>query len=166
VIDTAVTTSQVLVLGLGNILLRDEGVGIRALERLLTEVSLPRQVRTLDGATMGLDLLPYLVGVERLLILDALQMGGAPGALVRLEGDEIPATLALKLSVHQVGLQELLAASRFQGTLPASTTLLGLEPASIEWGLELSPAVGAELGHLVQAALDELRAWGVPVERR
>ena len=157
---------DVLVLGLGNILLRDEGIGVRALEGLLADYRLPSRVRALDGGTMGLDLLPYLHGASRLLILDALQMGGPPGSLSRLVDGEIPAALALKLSVHQIGLQELLAASRFQGTLPAQMTLLGLEPATIDWGLELSPSVSAGLGTLVQAAVQELGAWGVAVEPR
>jgi hydrogenase maturation protease len=157
---------DVLVLGLGNILLRDEGVGVRALERLRAEYRLPPRVRALDGGTMGLDLLPYLGGASRLLILDALQMGGPPGRLARLVDDEIPTVLALKLSIHQVGLQELLAASRFQGTLPETLTLLGLEPASIEWGLELSPPVSAALNSLIKAAVQELRTWGFAIERR
>ena len=156
---------EVLVLGLGNILLRDEGVGVRAVERLLAEYRLPSQVRALDGGTMGLDLLPYLDGASSLLILDALQVGGEPGSLARLVDDEIPAAMALKLSIHQVGLSELLAASRFQGTLPARMTLLGIEPASIEWGLDLTAPVSAALDALVDAAVRELCAWGVEVVR-
>jgi hydrogenase maturation protease len=157
---------DVLVLGLGNILLRDEGVGVRALEKLQAEYRLSPRVRALDGGTLGLDLLPYLAGASRLLILDALQVGGGPGDLARLADGEIPSALALKLSIHQVGLNELLAAARFQGTLPGQVTLLGIEPASIEWGLELSPTVSAALDRLIEAAVRELRAWGVTVERR
>jgi hydrogenase maturation protease len=155
----------ILILGLGNILLRDEGIGVRALEKLQTEYRLPPRVRALDGGTMGLDLLPYLAGASKLLILDALQMGGRPGSLARLVNGEIPAALALKLSVHQVGLSELLATSRFQGTLPAHVTLLGIEPASIEWGLDFSPPVRAAMETLVEAAVRELCAWGAEVER-
>jgi hydrogenase maturation protease len=157
---------DVLVLGLGNILLRDEGVGVRALEKLQAEYGLPPRVRALDGGTMGLDLLPYLAGASRLLILDALQAGGEPGSLVRLADDAVPAALALKLSIHQVGLSELLAAARFQGTLPGMVTLLGIEPASIEWGLELSPPVSGALDGLIEAALLELQTWGIAFERR
>jgi hydrogenase maturation protease len=152
------------VLGLGNILLRDEGIGVRALERLKAEYCLPSRVRAMDGGTMGLDLLPCLEGVSRLLILDALQGGGAPGSLARLVDEEVPRALALKLSIHQVGLEELLAAARFQGTLPARLVLLGLEPASIDWGLELSSPVAAGMDALVDAAVLELQAWGIVVE--
>jgi hydrogenase maturation protease len=114
---------------------------------------------------MGLDLLPYLDGVSRLLILDAVLVGKPPGSLSRLVDDEVPGALALKLSIHQVGLEELLAASRFQGTLPERITLLGLEPAAIEWGLEFSPPVAAGMDALVEAAARELRAWGLKVDR-
>jgi hydrogenase maturation protease len=153
----------ILVMGLGNVLLRDEGVGVRALERLVERYALPKEVQALDGGTMGLDLLPYVERASALLILDAVQTGQPPGSLVRLEGDEIPATLALKLSVHQVGFQELLAASLFRGTMPARIVLWGIEPATIEWGLDLSPPVAAALDELVERAVQELHSWGVPI---
>jgi hydrogenase maturation protease len=153
----------ILVLGLGNVLLRDEGVGVRALECLVERYALPKEVQALDGGTMGLDLLPYVERASALLILDAVQTGQPPGSLVRLEGDEIPATLALKLSVHQVGFQELLAASLFRGTMPARIVLLGIEPALVEWGLDLSPSVAAALDELVECAMQELRDWGVSI---
>jgi hydrogenase maturation protease len=112
---------------------------------------------------MGLDLLPYVERASALLILDAVQTGQPPGSLVRLEGDELPAVLALKLSVHQVGFQELLAASLFRGTMPERIVLWGIEPATIEWGLDLSLPVAGALDELVKCAAQELRNWGVSV---
>ena len=153
----------ILVLGVGNVLLSDEGAGVRALERLQARYLLPAQVQVLDGGTMGLDLLPYIEQASSLLLLDAVRMGQPPGSLVRLKGDEIPAALALKLSVHQVGLQELLAASLFRQTLPSRIVLLGIEPAVIQWGLELSAPVAAALDDLASAAASELESWDVPV---
>jgi hydrogenase maturation protease len=153
----------VLVLGAGNILLQDEGTGVRALARLLARYALPAEIQAIDGGTMGLDLLPYLDGISDLLIVDAVRAGRAPGSLVRLEGDEIRAGLALKLSIHQVGLQELLATCRLRGDAPARVVLWGIEPASIDWGLALSPTVAAALDDLVASVADELRAWGVAV---
>jgi len=152
----------IVVLGLGNVLLRDEGVGVRALERLEARYALPGEVQALDGGTMGLELLPYIERASALLILDAVQTGQPPGSLVRLEDNEIPAALALKLSVHQVGFQDLLAASLFRGTVPARIVLWGIEPASMEWGLDLSPSVAAALDDLVEAAVGELWDWGMP----
>jgi hydrogenase maturation protease len=157
---------RILVLGLGNILLQDEGLGVRALERLTARYCLPEEVQAIDGGVMGLDLLPYLEGVTHLVILDAVQTGQPPGTLVRLEGEETPAALAVKMSMHQVGLQELLAVSRFQGHLPPRVVLWGMEPASLEPGLDLSPAVVAQLDDLVQAVVQELREWGMEVVER
>jgi len=155
---------QILILGLGNLLLRDEGVGLRALERLTTSYRLPAEVETMDGGTLGLYLLPYLEGVTDLLIIDCVQTDQPPGALVRLEGDAIPAALVLKMSEHQIGLQELLAVSRLQGTLPGRVVVWGMGPAAIEPGLDFSPAVEAQLDPLVRAVAQELRDWGVAVE--
>jgi hydrogenase maturation protease len=148
------------VLGIGNILLQDEGLGVRAIERLLERYRLPSEVLAIDGGTMGLDLLPYLGDAASLLIVDAVQFDRPDGGLIRLEGDEIPATLALKLSLHQVGLQELLAASALQGTVPGRMVLWGIEPRSVAWGLELSPPVAARLDDLVDAVVGELESWG------
>jgi hydrogenase maturation protease len=152
---------QILILGLGNILLQDEGLGVRAAERLAARYRLPPDVQLMDGGVMGLDLLPHLEGVSHLLITDAVQTGRPPGSLVRLEGEAIPAALSLKMSMHQVGLQELLALAGFQGTLPERVVLWGLEPASLDWGLELSAPIATQIDALVDAAVGELRAWGV-----
>jgi len=152
---------RILVLGLGNILLQDEGLGVRAAERLAACYRLPPEVQVMDGGVMGLDLLPHLEGVSHLLVTDAVQTGQPPGSLVRLEGEAIPAALSLKMSMHQVGLQELLALAGFQGTLPERVVLWGLEPASLEWGLELSAPIAAQIDALVDAVVGELRAWGV-----
>ncbi len=155
-----------LILGVGNILLRDEGLGVRALERLQERYELPEEVQAVDGGVMGLDLLPYLEGVTHLLVIDAVQMGAAPGTLVRLEGDEIPRALPVKMSMHQVGLQELLFFAQLQETLPEHVILLGMEPASLETGLDLSPAVAARLDDLVQEVVEQLRAWGVVLKEK
>jgi hydrogenase maturation protease len=155
--------SGILVLGIGNLLLSDEGAGVRALERLKERHPLPEGVLALDGGTMGLDLLPYIEQASSLLILDAVQSGNPPGTCIRLEGEEIPAALALKLSVHQVGLQEMLAASLFRQTLPSRMVLWGIEPAALQLGLELSPQVACSLDDLAHAAALELQNWGVPL---
>ena len=155
---------RIVVLGLGNILLQDEGLGVRALERLTRSYRLPADVQAVDGGVMGLDLLPYLDDADTLLVIDAIQSGQPPGSLLRLEGEAIPAALAVKISVHQVGLQELLATSRLEGTLPRRVVLWGIEPAAIEWGLELSPSVAASLDELVDAVAQELRDWHIAIE--
>jgi hydrogenase maturation protease len=158
-LDDNTPTPRILVLGLGNILLQDEGVGVRAAQRLAANENLPKGVQTLDGGTRGLDLLPYLTGVNNLLLLDAVDADQPPGSLVRLQGDEIHATLKIKTSMHQVGLRELLAVSKFRGTLPKRIVLWGIQPAVLDWGMALSPIVRAQLDELVYNALLEIEQW-------
>jgi len=144
----------------GNVLFQDEGLGVRALERLHARYLVPATVHTLEGGVLGLDLLPYLGHDTPLLIMDAVQTGAPPGRIVRLEGEAISRALGLRLSLHQVGLEELLAVARLQGTLPAQVVLWGVEPSRLGWGTDLSPAVSNALDALVDHVAAELRAWG------
>jgi hydrogenase maturation protease len=157
---------KTLVLGLGNILLSDEGVGVRVVERLQALYEFPEQVRILDGGTLGLDLLPYVGDADRLLVVDAVEMGAVPGTLVHLEGEKIPSVFGPKLSPHQVGFADLLDAARLTDSLPEERVLLGCQPASLKVGLELSPAVEAQVELLVERAITELLGWGIPAARR
>ncbi len=152
---------KTLVLGLGNILLRDEGVGVRVVQRLAERFEFPDDVQVLDGGTLGLDLLHYMEEADRVLIVDAVAMGNPPGALVRLSGDEVPACLGIKISPHQMGLADLLAATRLRGTFPRELVLVGVEPEVIDTGLELSPSIAAQMGALVGRVLAELSRWGI-----
>ncbi len=157
---------KTLVLGLGNTLLSDEGVGVHVVHLLRERYQFPQEVEVMDGGTLGLDLLPYVEEARQLLIVDAVQMDAPPGTVVRLAGDEIPAVLSLKYSPHQMGLSDLLAAARLLGRSPAEVVLWGVQPASLEVGLELSPAVAAQMETLVRNVLAELQRWGIrPLEK-
>ena len=155
---------EILVLGVGNMLMRDDGVGVEAVQRLGARYRLPPEVEALDGGTVGLDLLPRLNGVSSLLLLDAVRTGEPPGTLVRLAGDAIPGALALKVSVHELGLEELLDTSRLSGTTPERIVLLGIVPAVVDWGVGLTPEIAEGVDDLVKAAVAELRGWGVRVD--
>ena len=156
--------TKTLVLGLGNILLRDEGLGVRAVERLQVKYDLPENVQIVDGGVMGLDLLPYLEDADALLVVDAVRIGKQGASLVRLEGRDIPSALGLKMSIHQVGFQELLAIGQLRGTLPSRIVLWGIEPVSLKEGLDLSPEVRIQLNALVDAIACELEDWGIGIE--
>jgi hydrogenase maturation protease len=149
-----------LVVGIGNLVMGDDGVGVRVVQQLTESRTLPTGVRLLDGGTLGLDLLHHLEGVERLLFVDAVDWGAAPGSIIRMEGDEIPELFATRLSPHQVGLQDLLAVAELQGLAFEEMVLWGVQPASIELGLELSPAVADRLSELVARVEEEVAAWG------
>lgn len=165
-VEERVQDRQVLVLGLGNVLRGDEGLGVHALQRLADRYALPPQVEAVDGGTLGLDLLPYLDGTSTLLVIDAVQAGRAPGSLIRLQDEAIMPALAVKLSLHQAGLRELLATSRLVGTCPGHVVLLGIEPDTIGWTTELSAPVDASMDALLDAVVDELGSWGVTLEDR
>ena len=159
--------TETLVLGLGNILLGDEGVGVRVIERLLEQVEFPEEVQVLDGGTLGLDLLPYLEGAARLLVVDAAQARKPAGTLVRLTGREIPIFLdASTVSPHQEGLQDLLAVAALKGYLPEEVVFLGVQVGSLGVSLELSPAVAAQVNPMVERVLEELTRWGIEFERK
>jgi len=157
---------QTLVLGLGNILLADEAVGVRVVERLQELYEIPGEVQVLDGGTLGLDLLPYVDDAERLLVVDAVDLDAEPGTVARLEGDDVPVFLSVKVSPHQVGLADLLTAARLRGHLPGELVLWGVQPGEIAVKLGLSPPVAAQVDLLVEKAVAELDRWGYKCTRR
>jgi hydrogenase maturation protease len=152
---------RTVVLGLGNPLMGDDRVGLVALNHLEDEWFLPRSVSLVDGGTWGMTLLPVVESADRLLVLDAIDVGTAPGSIVRLEGAEVPRVLGQKLSPHQIDLREVLALAELRGTLPQELLALGIQPERIELVTELSPAVEARVGELVDLAAGALQEWGI-----
>jgi len=157
--------ADALVLGVGNILMQDEGIGVRALEWLLARYASP-QVEMIDGGTMGLDLLHYLQGIDHLLILDAIEAGKTPGEMVTITGDEVPAFLGMKISPHQIGVQDLLATAQLMGYTPPEVMILGVQPHWLRVGLELSPAAITQVEPLARLALLQLEKWGYRLETK
>lgn len=153
-------------MGLGNILLGDEGVGVRVIERLREQYDFPKEVQVLDGGTLGLDLLPYVQDTSRLVVVDAVQANKPPGTLVRLAADEIPIFLdVFKVSAHQEGLQDLLAVAALKGYLPQDVVFWGAQIESLRVGLALSPVVAKQLETLVENVVWELARWGIHPQR-
>jgi hydrogenase maturation protease len=155
-----------LVLGLGNVLLEDDGLGGAAVSLLLDRFDVPQGVQVLDGGTLGLSLLPHLETADTVILVDAVRADAAPGTLVRLDGDEVAPAVATRLSPHQVGVADLLDGARWLGRYPTRVILLGLVPASIELGVGLSPTVHASLEELVDAVVREARGLGFVLEPR
>jgi len=153
---------KVLILGFGNILLQDEGLGVRALELLRRHYQLPSEVELCDGGCLGLKLLPHLEGVTHLLLVDAAEMGKEPGTIARLEGDAV-GRWSWKLSAHEVALADLLSAAALLAYRFDKIVLYTMQPASTAPGLELSPPVQAALPRLVRMMVGELARWGVAV---
>lgn len=151
---------SIMVLGLGNTLMSDDGCGVRALAALAPLCAPASGIVLLDGGISGLDLLPRLQGIDRLLVIDALELKEEPGAVRRLAGAELSA-FSGGLAAHHLGLRDLLAAAELCDCLPGEVVVWGVQPASLEPGEELTPAVAAAIEALVAGVLDELRRWGV-----
>jgi len=152
----------VLVLGLGNVICSDDGAGVAAVHRLRRDYDLPDGVVALDGGTLGLALLPLVDRADRVILVDAIRADGPPGALVRLDGDDVAPAVYERLSPHQIGVADLLAGAALVGRYPDEVVLVGVVPATTELGLGRTPAVEARIPELVERVVDELARLGFP----
>lgn len=155
---------RIIVLGVGNILLSDEGVGVRAVEKLQRDFVLPAGVEVIDGGTTGMEMLEDLAGADHILIVDAVRSGNAPASIVRIAGEQVPVFFRTKLSPHQIGLSDVLATLVLTGEQPGGVTVIGVEPVSLETAMALSPQVEAVLPEVVSLVVEELRQLGVVVK--
>ncbi|MGQ9602164.1 MAG: hydrogenase maturation protease [Candidatus Bipolaricaulia bacterium] len=145
---------RIAILGVGNILLKDEGVGVH-LVRALQRLPLPEGVEVIEGGTSPEA--TYLVaGCDKLIIVDAACGGGQPGTVYRLTLGEIELEGGLALSSHELGLFQSLLALRPEER-PKEVVLIGIEPKELDWGLALSPELEAKLEELCQEVLRECR---------
>ena len=149
------SSPKCVVLGLGNILHSDDGVGPYAVISLKSDARVPEAVALIEGGTLGLDLLPYVRECCYLLVLDAVDVGQPPGTLVRMSAADLH-SMPGKGNVHQLGVADLLTALRMLGNSTPEVVLLGIQPATTEWGTTLSSPVEAALSSLVDAAIAEL----------
>jgi hydrogenase maturation protease len=157
---------SLLILGLGNVLCGDDGLGVAALARLDRSYELPPGVEMLDGGTLGLALLHYASRPDALIMVDAIRADAPPGSPVRLIGDEVAPAIESRLSVHQVGVADLLDGLRWTGSSPRRIVLIGLVPETLELGLERSPAVTRALPRLVDAIVREAASLGFALTPR
>jgi hydrogenase maturation protease len=158
---------KVVILGVGNILLKDEGVGVRVVEALRREYRFPREVKLIDGATSGPDLLPFIRATEHLIIVDALRTRRQPGTVFKLTAAELSPQTPATTSLHQIGLWQVLRiAYLLDGRLP-STTIVGVEPQDAShWGLELTDLISSRIPLLIELVLAEIKALDLTVENQ
>lgn len=152
---------KIAVLGLGNILLSDEGVGVHAVNALKNKYIFSPGIEIIDGGTMGLDLLPLFQSQDKILIIDAVDFGRMPGATGVLEGDNIPSVLNVKLSVHHIGLSDLLFTTKLMRTTPPEVCLVGMQPKSLDVGLDMTEEVRVQLDRVIQLAIQKLKEWNI-----
>lgn len=148
--------SNVLILGIGNLLLSDEGVGVHAVRRL-AQRELPPGVEVLDGGTSGADLVDHLDGRNKVVVIDAASGDGPPGTVYRCEARELIEQEG-SLSLHEFGLADSLHMAERLGCAPQRVIVLGVQPATMEPGLDLSPEVAAVLPGIIRLALAEAAA--------
>ena len=158
---------RIVVLGVGNILLKDEGVGVRVIEELQRQYTLPENVRVVDGGTQGLWLLSTLEEADHLIVVDVVLGGGEPGTMYRLTKEDLPKGLRVKQSAHDSDLVEALNYCALLEMGPRNVIVIGIEPADIEpYGLDLTEKVAEKVNELVLRVIDELKALGIESEKK
>jgi hydrogenase maturation protease len=160
-----VTGTGALVLGIGNILLRDEGVGVVVARRIEAaresgDMVMPASTRVVDGGTLGLDLLPMIGDATQVVMVDAVDLKQAPGTVSVLRDEAVQAALSGHVSPHQVGVGDLVAAARLMGIMPPRLTLVGIQPGEIAIGLELTEPVAAAVDVAIDLVRRELAPAG------
>jgi hydrogenase maturation protease len=148
-------STNTVVLGLGNILHRDDGAGAQVISRLRADPRVPGDVSLVEGGTLGLELLPYVWDCGRLIVIDAVDVGEAPGTVVRMSREELN-SLPGNSSIHQLGVSDLLVALRVLADHQPEVVLLGVQPENTDWSPELSPRIAAAIDSLLEAAIREL----------
>ncbi|MEE9370137.1 MAG: HyaD/HybD family hydrogenase maturation endopeptidase [Sedimentisphaerales bacterium] len=154
---------RILVLGLGNILLKDEGVGVHVVGQLQKQ-NLPGNVEVIDGGTAGLDILLLQEGLDKLVVIDALKAGRKPGTIYRAQfsgKDRLTEVFSReegsKISLHQIGLLDALAAARRMNYAPKEIVIIGVEPGEVDYGLELTDEVKQRVPEIVNVVLKEIK---------
>ena len=148
---------HILILGVGNLLLSDEGVGVHVAQRMM-KMDWPPEVQVVEGGTDGFGLVNFITGADRMILIDAVKGGGQPGSIYRFEIEDCPPYPDIfKTSVHQISILEVINLSGLVGSTP-HTTIIGIEPASVEMGMELSPSVEAKLPKLIHMIQTEVEA--------
>lgn len=156
--------NSIVVLGVGNILLTDEGLGVHVVKELKENYNFTPEISLIDGGTMGMELLTYMRGMKRILLIDAINGGEAPGTVYEFPHRELEQYFTEHISVHEVGMQDILRIRAIQENPLEDAIVIGVEPESLEIGFEPSAPVQAVLPEVKERVLRVLRNWGVQVE--
>lgn len=141
--------------------MRDEGVGVHAVNAIKERYTFSPEVDVIDGGTLGLDLLPLIEGKDKILFIDAVDFKKEPGFIGVLEGDAIPSTLFAKLSVHHIGLSDVLFAAKLLGYQPSKMSLIGIQPQSMDVGLDMTDCVREKMNAVIALVIKTLKEWKI-----
>jgi len=154
---------QITVLGVGNILMQDEGFGVRVVEQLLKQYSFPQNVQILDGGTLGMELLRFLIETDKLILVDAVDGSLPPGSLYHFQNNEVKAYFKEKVSMHELGIQDVLAIMDVMEKPIQEIMILGVQPLTVDIGLEMTPIVAEKVDEIGEQILLVLHEWQVEV---
>jgi hydrogenase maturation protease len=147
---------KIVIIGVGNLLLKDEGVGVHVAQELQKK-SWPSPVEIHDGGVAGIGLLDFFPGASKVMLIDAADMNLDPGSLVRFTPEEVAGKLGgPRFSAHDIGLLEVLELARALDQCPPEVVIFGIQPKEISWGTELSPEVQASIPKVMEAVLREI----------
>ncbi|MGO9378921.1 MAG: HyaD/HybD family hydrogenase maturation endopeptidase [Dissulfurispiraceae bacterium] len=148
-----------MLLGLGNVLMKDERLGVHVAKTIKERYDCLPELEIIDGGTLGLDLLPLFEQFDRMVIVDAVNFGREPGYIGVLEDEQIPAVIFSKLSVHQIGLADLLSVAKLKGVMPSKVCLIGMQPTAVEFalGLEMSDVINANIDKMIEVTINKLK---------
>jgi len=150
---TPESQDSIVVMGMGNVLLKDEGVGVHVI-RMLEEWNLPASVRLIDAGTAALDMLQIIGAVKKLIVVDTVKGGGKPGSVYKFKPSDIKSSERALSSLHQLGFMEALSIAERIGEAPRDVTIIGVEPGDISFGLELSSEIKNKLPDIISAVLE------------
>jgi hydrogenase maturation protease len=156
----------ITILGLGNILMTDEGVGVHTVNEFERRYEVPDYVEIVDGGAAGLDLIPFIEGREKVLMVDAVNFDREPGYIDILENDAIPIRLTQKASMHHLGLMDVLCIVRMSGNIPRNMCIIGIQPKSLELGLDMTPEIWDKKDVLIERIVSKLQEWNIPCALR
>ena len=165
-LDDVLHQAEVTILGVGNVILRDEGFGVRVAEYLDRHYIWPDNVQIVDGGTLGIELTQYVTGTQKLLVIDSINGHAAPGTKFRLHNEAIMEHFQDKLSAHEVGIQDVLALLTVTGHKIPEVVVIGAQPYDLEAGVELSEGMQKLLPEIAAQALAEGRRWGIVPQPR
>jgi len=158
--------SKIAVIGIGNILMSDEGVGCHAANLLLAKYNFEPSIEILDAGTTGTDLLHYFEDYDRIIITDAVNFDKEPGFIGTIEDDDILARITTKMSMHHLGLSDVLSTVKLLGIETMNVYLVGIQPASLEVGTELTDLIAQRMDRMIEVVLLKLKEWGVSVKEQ
>ena len=164
--DDVLFQSDVTILGIGNVILRDEGFGVRVAEYLDAHYDFPENVQIVDGGTLGIELTQFVTGTKKLLVIDSINGHAAPGTRFAIRDDDVLAHFQDKISAHEVGIQDVLALLEVTGHKIPTVTVLGVQPYNLEAGVELSEEMRKLVPEVAEEALNELRKWGIKATKK